>query len=150
MVVPGHIYELVKSHKDLIYSGAGSVLCQFSTPLGASQGSGAMLPTDDEEYDATDELRGLPSFIGLSYDPETGMAVSADQAEIAVDAAKLTLGRPVKGWTGAFRNIDGTDLSFRIVDVMQDRTLGTYRIRVEVLKPTGTGRVIVRSGEGGV
>lgn len=150
MPVPGQIFELVKSHKDFIYSGAGSLPCQFTDSKGDSQGAGAMLPEDDEAYDASDSLRGIPSFIGLSYDPDTGVPVSADQAELAVDAAKLTLGRPVKGWTGKMRNIDGTDLSFTVSDVMQDRTLGVYRIRLSILKATGTGRRIVRSGDGGV
>lgn len=109
-----------------------------------------MLPTDDAAYDAADELRGLPSFIGICYDPETGLAVSADQAELALDQDKVTIGRPVKGWTGKMRNFDGTDLNFRVLDVLQDRTVGVYRLQLEILKSTGLGRRIVRSGEGGV
>lgn len=149
MGAPGQIFTMLAQHKDLIYSGAGSVLCSLSDGT-TSLGGGAMLPTDDAAYDAADELRGLPSFIGICYDPETGLAVSADQAELALDQDKVTIGRPVKGWTGKMRNFDGTDLNFRVLDVLQDRTVGAYRLQLEILKSTGLGRRIVRSGEGGV
>ena len=148
--VPGGIFDLIKAHKPELYSGAASVLCSLTTPASVSQGAGAMLPTDDPEYDADDQLRGIPSFTGVSYDPETGCVVSVDQAELGIDGAKITLGRPVKGWTGKLRNLDGTDLNFRILEVMQDRTLDVFRLRLEILKPAGLGRRIRRNGEGGV
>ncbi|MFI4894429.1 MAG: hypothetical protein ACIAQ0_13520 [Phycisphaerales bacterium JB058] len=109
-----------------------------------------MLPSDDEDYDATDELRGVPSFTGLTYDPETGLPVSADQAEICVATDNISIGRPVKGWTGSMRNVDDTDLDFKVLDVMQDRTIGVMRMRLSVRKSAGTGRVIDRAGIGGV
>lgn len=153
MLAPGSLFDLFQGgHKDLIYSGAGSVLCSLinTLPTPQSQGLGAMLPPDDELYDSSDALRGIPSFTGQGYDPETGLTVSADSAEIAIDTSKITIGRPVKGWTGKMRNIDGTDLDFKVLDVMQDRTLGVYRIRLSILKATGTGRRINRAGVGGV
>jgi len=150
MNTPGGIYELLKSHKDLIYSGAGSVLCSFTNKEAQSQGVGALLDSEDPAYDASDSLRGIPSFTGISYDAETGLVVSIDQAEIGVDQAKFTIGRPVKGWTGKMRNLDGTDLTFKVLDVMQDRTVGVFRIRLSVMKDAGQGRRINRAGEGGV
>jgi len=149
MNAPGQLFTLLKQHKDLIYSGAGSVLCTLSSGS-SSIGEGAFLSPDDSSYDASDELRGIPSFIGVSYAPDTGLMISADQAELALDQDKVTIGRPVKGWTGKLRNLDETDLNFRIVEVMQDRTIGGYRLRLEILKSAGTGRRIMRSGEGGV
>ncbi len=147
--VPGQLYSLLAQHKDLIYSGAGSVLCSLSNGVSA-QGEGALFSPDHADYDAADELRGLPSFTGVSYDPDTGLVVSADQAELALDQEKVTIGRPEKGWTGKMRNFDSTDLNFRVTDVMQDRTIGGYRIVLEILKASGAGRRIRRTGEGGV
>lgn len=148
---PGQIYsDLLGGHLDLIYAGAGSVLCSLTNASALSQGIGAMLPVDDENYDAEDELRGLPSFTGISYDPDTGLVVSVDQAEIAIAQKLITVGRPEKGWSGSMKNMDGTTLNFRILDVMQDRTLGVFRIKCTVLKDTGKGRRINRAGEGGV
>lgn len=109
-----------------------------------------MLPVDDENYDASDALRGIPSFIGMDFDASTGMMISADKAEISIDMDRITIGRPEKGWSGEFRNIDGTDLRFRITDVMEDRTVGVFRMPVEILKSAGKGRKINRAGEGGI
>ena len=146
---PGSINELLKVHVPAIYAGAGSVLCSLSDGASA-QGEGAMLPIDDPAYDAEDVLRGLPSFTGASYDPESGMMVSADQAEIGIAQSDVTIGRAKKGWTGSLRNLDETDLRFTVLDVMQDRTVGVYRLKLEIGKDVGRGRKINRSGEGGV
>lgn len=149
MNVPGQLFTLLKQHKDLIYSGAGSVLCSLSNGT-SSIGEGALLSSDNPLYDAADELRGIPSFIGVSCDAVTGMMISCDQAELALDQDKVTIGRPEKGWTGKMRNIDDTDLDFTILEVMQDRTIGGYRLRLEIRKPAGAGRRIMRSGASGV
>jgi hypothetical protein len=146
---PGSVFDLVKVHAPAIYSGAGSVLCSLNNGT-TGIGEGALLPTDDPNYDADDELRGIPSFTGVTYDPETGMMVSADQAELGVSQEAVTIGRPIKSWTGQMRNLDGTDLDFTVLEVMQDRTVGVYRLRLEVRKASGRGRRIIRSGEGGV
>lgn len=150
MNTPGAIYDQLRGgHATLIYEGAGSVLCSLSDGTSAI-GEGAMLPTDDPSYDASDVLRGLPSFTGASYDSDTGLMVSADQAEIGVLQSSVTLGRPEAGWMCTMRNFDGTDVTYRIFDVLQDRTLGAYRLKLEISKATGTGRRIERAGEGGV
>ena len=109
-----------------------------------------MLSPSDPSYDAGDVLRGIPSFTGIMSDPEPGGFITADQAELSVSQEDVTLGRPDEGWTGKLRNIDGTDLSFRVQTVMQDRTIGAYRLKLEILKAAGVGRKIVRIGEGGI
>ena len=148
---PGGIYDLLNGgHLDLIYSGAGSVLCALTNTVAGTQGYGAMMGTEDPEYDSSDVLRGLPSFTGMSYDAETGLMVSVDQAEIGVPVGNITIGRPIKGWTGKMRNLDGSDIDFRVLDVMQDRTLGVFRIRLSILKAAGLGRRVDRAGVSGV
>ena len=150
MTAPGAIYDLLKGgHLDLIYQGAGSVLCSLSDGT-SSIGEGALLPDTDPNYDPEDELRGIPSFTGAVYDPATGLMISCDQAELSVTQASVTIGRPVDGWTGALRNLDGTDLNFKVAEAMQDRTIGAYRLKLEILKSAGEGRRIIRTGEGGV
>ena len=110
-----------------------------------------MLPETDPSYDADDVLRGIPSFTGAAYDPDTGLMISADQAELGITQASVaSVGRPVEGWTGTMRNLDGTDLSFRVAEVLQDRTVGVYRMKLEILKPAGEGRRIRRAGESGI
>jgi len=150
MVATGNIFDMLAGgHLNLIYQGAGSVLCSLSNGT-SSIGGGALLPTDDPSYDAADELRGIPSFTGAVLDPETGVLISCDQAEIGVTQSSVTIGRPVDTWTGALRNLDGTDLAFRVAEVMQDRTIGAYRLKLEILKPAGQGRRIKRAGPSGV
>lgn len=150
MDAPGAIYDLLSGgHLDLVYQGVGSVLCSLNDGTSAI-GEGAMLPDTDPSYDATDVLRGLPSFTGASYDPDTGLMISADQAELGVTQASVTIGRPVEGWTGALRNLDGTDLLFRVAEVLQDRTVGAYRMKLEILKAAGEGRRINRAGDSGI
>jgi hypothetical protein len=150
MVASGNIFDMLAGgHLDLIYQGAGSTMCSLSNGTD-SIGEGALLPTDDPSYDAADVLRGIPSFTGAVLDPETGVMISCDQAEVGVTQASVSIGRPVEGWTGALRNMDGTDLAFRVAEVMQDRTIGAYRIKLEILKPAGQGRRIKRAGPSGI
>ena len=56
--VPGYLYTLLAQHKDLIYSGAGSVLCSLSNGVSA-QGEGALLSTDHVDYDEIQNFYNL-------------------------------------------------------------------------------------------
>jgi hypothetical protein len=113
-------------------------------------GEGALLDPEDPNYDPSDELRGLPCFIGKYLDPDTGYEVVGDYVELSVLSESVTIGRPQERWIIRFVNLDGTIVKASLLPAVQDRTLGVIRMVGKILKDEGDGRYIDRNGEGGV
>lgn len=90
-------------------------------------------------------LVGTSTDVGLTLDPDTGMAVSGRQASVAIRIASLTaasLGVPTgiadqasKPWLVAFDDIDGASHTFKVVEAQPDRAIGVVVCLLEAYKP---------------
>jgi hypothetical protein len=99
----------------------------------------------------SDELKGVPSFIGLQIIAEDQAKIN-DSAEIALDHQDITIGVPKRGWKISVENTnDGQMYDFAIKDVLDDKTTGLYRIMLETRsqrQPT-ENQVFVKRNFGG-
>lgn len=85
---------------------------------------------------------GFSQDIGLSVDPETGIAISARRATVTLRLAALAaLGVPVgvsdettKPWLVAFADINGGAHTFKVTEAMPDRAIGTVVCFLEAYK----------------
>jgi hypothetical protein len=85
---------------------------------------------------------GFSTDIGLTIDPETGVAVSGRKASVSLPIASLTaagLGLPKgiadttsKPWQVRFADIHGTQQRFKVAETLPDRALGVV---VCILEP---------------
>jgi hypothetical protein len=92
----------------------------------------------------TAALTCLSTDIGLTIDPETGVAVSGRHAEAAIalatlDAAGLGIPRGIadtsgKPWIVTFDDILGTPHTFKVRSTLPDRALGLVRCVLEHYK----------------
>jgi hypothetical protein len=83
------------------------------------------------------ETRCLGNFIGLQITSEgsNNIAVINDTSEACINYDDITIGRPKANWTLSFIQ-GGTDkmINFRIDNVMEDKTMGVYRLKLSLLK----------------
>jgi hypothetical protein len=89
----------------------------------------------------TDEqkTRCVGNFIGIQNITDernnTSIAVINDSAEACINYDDVTIGRIKENWTLSFVQ-GGTDevISFRVDNVVEDRTVGVYRLKLSLLK----------------
>jgi len=138
-------FDLIKNHQNglLIDGSPFSVRCILEDTAGNKQGEGATLPEDNENYDAADELRGLPDQIGLALDAE-GLPIMADSAEFFLNMNSVTLGVVKENWKLTFWNYEGSK-EYRISSVARDKTLGVYRLELQLRKAAKKGAKISRT-----
>lgn len=89
-------------------------------------------------------IKGLPTDIGLSTDPETGQAVSLRRASIAfsmlrLDELELDLPAGIasstqKPWRVRMTDARGKVQTFKVVETQPDRTLGVHVCFLEIWK----------------
>lgn len=90
------------------------------------------------------DLTGTSNDIGLMIDPDTGVAVAGRQATITLRTrtvlAKLhelpagIKDQSRKPWVAVFNDINGQSHTFKIVEVMPDRSLGVITCTLELYK----------------
>lgn len=91
------------------------------------------------------ELTCLSGDIGLTLDPETGVAVVGRKAHASMTFASLkerNAGVPiglasssVKPWRVTFKDIGGTSHEYKVTETMPDQTLGLLVVILEAYKP---------------
>lgn len=89
-------------------------------------------------------LVGLSTDIGLTLDPDTGMAISGRRASVALRIASLTaagLGIPTgisdqasKPWLVTFDDVDGGAHTFKVIEAQPDRAIGAVVCLLEAYK----------------
>ncbi len=89
-------------------------------------------------------LVGYSNDIGMSIDPDTGVAVSGRRASVALRISSLTtagLGIPKgiidatsKPWRVTFNDIEGTSHTFKVQESHPDRALGVVTCLLELYK----------------
>lgn len=90
------------------------------------------------------EMVGRSADIGMTIDPETGIAVSDRKASVALSIARLeaaAMGIPraiadeaSRPWVVTFADIGGTSRSFKVIESMPDRALGIVTCLLEAYK----------------
>lgn len=95
----------------------------------------------------TAALTGFSTDVGTSIDPETGIAVAARRASVAIPIARLTasgLGMPraiadqaSKPWLVTFQDVGGTSHTYKVSQAMPDRTLGVVTCMLEAYRTAG-------------
>jgi hypothetical protein len=98
----------------------------FSVPCVISNGAEA------------EETRCVGNFIGIQTMTNGGnnqIALMNDSSEACVNYDDITIGRIKENWTLSFMQ-GGTNetIAFRIDNVMEDRTMGVYRLKLSLLK----------------
>lgn len=88
------------------------------------------------------QLVGFSTDIGLTIDPQTGVAVIGRKASVAIPIARLTtlaLGMPRgiptgRPWVVTFQDIGGTAHTFKIFEAMPDRAAGIVTCLLEAYR----------------
>lgn len=89
------------------------------------------------------DVVGLSGDVGLTIDPETGVAVIGRRAHVALTFASLaSVGTPIgmastvgKPWRVTFPDIGGTSREFKVVETAPDQTLGLLVCLLESYRP---------------
>lgn len=103
----------------------------------------AITVTDPAGFSAV--LTGLSDDIGLTIDPQTGVAVSGRTASVALALASLTAAGfaipkgiadgASKPWVITFDDIEGNAHTFKIAEAMVDRAAGLVVCMLEAYQP---------------
>jgi hypothetical protein len=113
-------FDLLKRDKNLVISNN-----LFSVPC--------VIANNTEEQ----ETRCIGNFIGIQNITENNnsIAVINDNCEACINYDDITIGRIKENWTLSFIQ-GGTNetITFRIDNVMEDRTMGVYRLKLSLLK----------------
>lgn len=106
----------------------------FGWPITVTNPAGASAP-----------FYGFSQDIGQVIDPLTGVSVSGRVATVALSQEAIDeagLGQPAavpeesaKPWTVVFEDATGNSYTFKIFDVMPDRTIGLVVYRLEAYRP---------------
>lgn len=89
------------------------------------------------------EIHGLSTDIGLTIDPETGVAVVGRKASVAIARGTLEdIGMPIgvasssqKPWLVSFMDDQCVEHNYKVSETMPDRTLGVVVCILEAYKP---------------
>ncbi len=86
----------------------------------------------------------------MQISADTGLGIVGDSAEATFDINDITIGRPEKGWQVEFFMHVGEKLKFVISEVMEDRIVGIYQLKLGVVSSHGLGRRVLRQSKGGI
>jgi hypothetical protein len=133
-------FDLLKRDKGLLFkSNPFSIPCILSNGTD-TQGKNSLLDPTDPNYDPTDTLKCVSNYIGIQLN-STGASTINDSAEATLNTDDVKIGRPQAGWTISFvpQNTKDTDINteminFKIDYVMEDRTVGVYKLSLSLLK----------------
>ena len=148
----GNGFDLLKSDKRAVLLDGNDFAVSCILDNGTEeQGRGATLPQTDPEYDEEDSLKGVANFIGLTISSDN-IALINDSSEICLDFQDIKIGTPTIKWTIEIEDINtGNFFKFKLKDIIRDRTVGVYRIKIEEINTyTKSGEnLISRRGFGG-
>ena len=156
-------FDLLKRDKGLLFrNNPFSVPCILSNGT-EIQGKNSLLDPTDLNYDLTDVLKCIGNYIGIQLNSENKTSIINDSAEATLNVDDVKIGRPQAGWTISFipQNIKKIDdqetntntnmINFKIDYVMEDRTIGVYKLSLSLLKDsldTDTTTQTLRSNGG--
>jgi len=134
-------FDLLKRDKGLLFkNNPFSVPCILSNRT-ETQGKNSLLDPTDLNYDSTDVLKCIGNYIGIQLNTENKTSVINDSAEATLNIDDVKIGRPQAGWTISFvpqntqeTNTDTDMVNFKIDYVMEDRTIGVYKLSLSLLK----------------
>jgi hypothetical protein len=107
--------------KAAIFTGVGSVPCILTN-------------TNNE----TQEVRCIGDFVGAILNPISGAYEMNDSSECCIDYQSVTIGEIKENWRLSFKQAGtGEIMDFKVDNVMFDRTLGLYRLKISLLKQGG-------------
>jgi len=117
-------FDLLKRDKGLLFKNN-----PFSVPCILSNG-----------INTQNDLKCIGNYIGIQLN-STGASTINDSAEATLNVDDVKIGRPQAGWTISFipQNTKETDtntemINFKIDYVMEDRTIGVYKLSLSLLK----------------
>jgi hypothetical protein len=144
----GFGYSILDAHKReyLIHGNPFSVRCQLVSSDSEDEKQGSLL-------DDTDELRGLPTEIGLTISSETGLGTIGNTAEFLLDINDVKIGKPAKGWKLFYHNRAGEVLKFKVEENIEDKTIGVYRLQLSAIvsqERANRIKVCSRRGQGAI
>jgi hypothetical protein len=115
-------FDLLRRDKNLVVSNN-----LFSVPCLLSNG------TEEQETRCIGNFIGIQNIIDERN--SSSIAVINDSAEACINYDDVTIGRIKENWTLSFIQ-GGTNevITFRIDNVMEDRTMGVYRLKLSLLK----------------
>ncbi|HSQ97360.1 MAG TPA: hypothetical protein VLL98_01430 [Rickettsiales bacterium] len=134
-------FDLLKRDKGLLFkNNPFSVPCILSNGT-ETQGKNSLLDPTDLNYDPTDVLKCIANYIGIQLNTENKTSIINDSAEATLNIDDVKIGRPQAGWIISFvpQNTQETDtntdmINFKIDYVMEDRTIGVYKLSLSLLK----------------
>ncbi|HSQ97117.1 MAG TPA: hypothetical protein VLL98_00155 [Rickettsiales bacterium] len=134
-------FDLLKRDKGLLFkNNPFSVPCILSNGT-EIQGKNSLLDPTDLNYDQTDILKCIGNYIGIQLNTENKTSIINDSAEATLNIDDVKIGRPQAGWTISFvpqntknTNINTEMINFKIDYVMEDRTIGVYKLSLSLLK----------------
>ncbi|HSQ97267.1 MAG TPA: hypothetical protein VLL98_00940 [Rickettsiales bacterium] len=134
-------FDLLKRDKGLLFrNNPFSVTCILSNGT-EIQGKNSLLDSTDLNYDPTDILKCIGNYIGIQLNTENKTSIINDSSEATLNIDDVKIGRPQAGWTISFvpQNTQETDtntdmINFKIDYVMEDRTIGVYKLSLSLLK----------------
>jgi hypothetical protein len=134
-------FDLLKRDKGLLFkNNPFSVPCILSNGT-ETQGKNSLLDPTDLNYDPTDVLKCIGNYIGIQLNSENKTSIINDSAEATLNIDDVKIGRPQAGWIISFvpqntkeTNTDTDMINFKIDYVMEDRTIGVYKLSLSLLK----------------
>ncbi|MDD2839819.1 MAG: hypothetical protein PHY80_01675 [Rickettsiales bacterium] len=134
-------FDLLKRDKGLLFkNNPFSVPCILSNGT-EIQGKNSLLDPTDLNYDSADVLKCISNYIGIQLNSETKTSVINDSSEATLNIDDVKIGRPQASWTISFipqntqeTNTDTNMINFKIDYVMEDRTIGVYKLSLSLLK----------------
>lgn len=117
-------FDLLKRDKGLLFKNN-----PFSVPCVLSNG-----------INTQNDLKCISNYIGIQLN-STGASTINDSSEATLNTDDVKIGRPQAGWIISFvpQNTKDTNtntemINFKIDYVMEDRTIGVYKLSLSLLK----------------
>jgi len=118
-------FDLLKRDKGLLFKNN-----PFSVPCVLSNG-----------IDTQNDLKCIGNYIGIQLNSTDRTTIINDSAEATLNVDDVKIGRPQAGWIISFipqntqeTNINTDMVNFKIDYVMEDRTIGVYKLSLSLLK----------------
>jgi hypothetical protein len=113
--------DILAADRASIFNGVGSVPCTLTNLSGTTQ-----------------ELRCIGDFVGAVLNPISGVYEMNDSSECCINYRDVYLGEIKANWQLSFLQPGTNELiNFKVDNVMVDRTLGLYKLKISILKPGG-------------
>lgn len=146
-------YNLLQKDKKVLFNNnIFSSACILSNGK-EIQGKNSLLDKNDINYNSEDTLKCIGNFIGISLNDNgannSNIAIMSDSAECNINIDDIKIGKLAKDWLLSFVPIGiNKMIDFKIDNILEDRIIGTYRIKLSILKKSDSSNSILKNNRG--